>query len=179
MFASSFLILFHLHLFHFTCSAHFLLFPLNSMLTFFPHYPLSFSFFSWFGKPHVFFWFSYLPPPPPPSLSLSFVIHYLFSLLISFLYTTLVLKVLLPYISSFLISTPLLRPHPATCFLCLQHCLFYTCTWISLYSFLKTLLLLRVGRMQCSYCLLFHTAELLGYCWSSTFLFKADCETFE
>lgn len=47
MFASSFLILFLLHLFHFTFSAHLLLFPLIPCPPFLPHCPLLFSFLIW------------------------------------------------------------------------------------------------------------------------------------
>jgi len=66
---------------------------------------------------------SYLPPPTP--LLSYFLLCYIISspfLFPFFILPLSFLKVLLPCRSSYLISTPLLCPHPATCFFCSDAC---------------------------------------------------------
>lgn len=178
MFASSVLTLFLLDLFHFTASAHFIILLLNSMSTFFHHCPLSFSFLT--CQTACLFSFAICLSLSPFSLS--------FFCATSSLFPYYFLSLHHPCISFWLICLPFSFP-------------LYSYIQSSDLLSLSIVMLVSVIAMDI-FVLIFKFASSEGkkdvmlalpafahswapglllfiLSWSSTFIFKAECETFE
>lgn len=178
MFASFFLVLFLLDLFHFSASAHLLLLILNSMSSFLP--PLL-SLIQLLNLPNCMsfsfpFAFAF---PSTPFLLVSFVLHCLFSLLISFLGITLAFPFYLYVFLSHFHSTPTSNDLLSLS-LVMPVLVISVDIFVLIFKFAasegKKDVMLALPAFAHSWApglLLFILS------WSSTFIFKAECESFE